>query len=177
MTRSDLPRLISESAAIDYILRHARSRDINEITATVTYDLDLVARLYEQAPFKKIFRAKDGEPVAFAMFTPLTPVALSASFIATDRWREVALDFMFWGLKFFKPAALGGGFKRLECRTIAGHADAIEMLTRLGFKHEAEIRDYGRNGEVFHQYAWCLSDDVHIPENAGAPEGPTHSAA
>lgn len=165
-------------AAISDIIRAARPGDVAEIRALVTPDQLLYSAPFwwQSAAFKQVFR--DGlVPVAFATFHPISPTTLQASLVATELWPRVTRKFFLWGLRFFKPHALKKGFKRVECRTLAGNDPAIDMLEALGFRCEATVADYGRNGEVFLQYAWRLSDHVRVlspqsPEDAGAAEAP-----
>jgi hypothetical protein len=170
-----MTRLGSDDA-LRYILANLRERDRAEIKATnvegIDYN-DAVPHFFSFAAFKTIAYDKQDNPAAFMMFHPMTPVTLAASMLATDKWLDVASPLMRWGLKFFKPQALEVGYRRCECRTLAGHHEAIWMLERLGFRQEAVIPDYGSNSETFLQFAWRASDHVHLfqsknAKNAGA---------
>jgi hypothetical protein len=149
--------------ALLYIIDNARPRDVVEMMATRTPTMPLprhtVGPLWEAAEYAQIFGAGD-EPICFVMFHALTTRALSASLISTPRFHEIARPLLSWGLKEFKPAALRKGYNRLECRTMSGHLEAIELLERLGFQREVVLRDYGAHGETFFQYAWRLPDNV-----------------
>jgi hypothetical protein len=162
-----------------YILDNLRERDRKEMAATGdVYRLGMIIRpLWDMAKFKSLFMDRRGNPAAFIMMHEVTPVSLSASLLATDRWLDVARPLTLWGLRFFKPQALEMGYRRCECRTLAGHVDAIWFLERMGFLWEARIEDFGRNGEVFEQYAWRLTHHVSVqcPKDAKGP-GPADHA-
>lgn len=147
-----------------YIIDNARPRDVVEMIALRTPTMPLprhvIGHLLDTARWARIFCTEAGEPVCFVMFHELTVKALSASLISTHKFSLIARELLRWGLKEFKPAALGSGYNRLECRTMSSHLEAIELLERLGFQREVVLRDYGANGETFLQYAWRLPDNV-----------------
>lgn len=132
-----------------------------------------VQEMWDHAAYRKVF-SHEARPVAFAMFTSISPTTLSASLIATDEFIMVWREFLSWGLKYFKPDALEAGYRRVECRTLARHREARSMLERLGFVMEAEIPDFGLGGETFFQYAWRLSD--HVPSLRPEDERPASPA-
>jgi len=157
---------------LQWVVRNARAWDVREIEALVSLEFlgDNITEMYQNATFGTLLHAQDGTPVAFAMFHEVAGTTLAASMIATDRWPEVSKRFFRWGLKFFKVTALEIGYRRVECRTIHGNAEAIKMLEALGFKREADVQSYGRGGEDFWQYAWRLSD--HVPLSPKTPKNP-----
>lgn len=160
---------------LSFIFNNLRAGDRREIAAlfdpTITLGtvVKVVAESWGNAQFKHMVHGRDGEPIAFICFNASTSGTLQVSMMATERWREASRPLIKWGLKFFKPIALHWGYRRVECRTIAGNSDAIRFLEGLGFRLECMVPDYGVNGEVFLQYAWRASDHVPVPEN---PEGP-----
>lgn len=165
--------------ALLYIIDNARPRDVVEMMATRTPTSPLprhiIGHLWDTAEYARIFGV-GGEPICFVMFHALTPKALSASLISTHRFQEIARPLLLWGLKEFKPAGLLNGYNRLECRTMSGHLEAIELLERLGFQREVVLRDYGAHGETFFQYAWRLSDHVlEFTKNAATAAGPSET--
>ena len=157
---------MTEQDAISFILSNCRARDRKEIAATMSQEtVELAVReMWPGREWGEIFYDALGLPACFIMFHAITPVALTASLIATDSWRDVAPRVIRWGLKLFKPQALEAGFLRVECRAMAGHTDAIWMLERLGFTLEAFVPDFGRDGQLFLQYAWRRRDHVHLSE-------------
>lgn len=160
---------LSPTEAAVYIVRNCRDRDRQEIECysdieTMTM---VAAAMYETANFSRIFYWRD-RPVAFVMMHAVTPSCLSASMLATDDWRRVAGAVMRWGLGNFRKNAIGQGFRRLECRAMSGHNDAVNFLLRMGFVLECQVRDFGRNGEIFLQFAWRLSDHVFVTKDPQA---------
>jgi RimJ/RimL family protein N-acetyltransferase len=106
-------------------------------------------------------------------FHTITPKALAVSMVATDDWAQVARAMVRWGLREARPQLLALGFSRAECRTMAGHADAIRVLERFGFVLECRLPGFGASGVAFLQYAWRLNDHVSFQ----VTESPTTAAA
>ena len=48
------------------------------------------------------------------------------------------------------------GVRRVEVRTLKGHAAAQRWLKRLGCEPECELYDFGRDGETFELWSWSL---------------------
>jgi hypothetical protein len=112
-------------------------------------------------------------PVAIVAFHQLTPKTLVVSLMATEDWPRVARAVLRWGVREAKAELIARGFERAECRTMEGHADAIELLERLGFVRECRLPRFGAQGASFLQYAWRLIDHVHVQ----SPEGAAATAA
>lgn len=151
------------------ILRRLRERDAKELEE---YGLDArvaAAALATPAVLARIF-AHETRPAAAVTFHRLTPRALVASMVATDDWPHVARSFVRWGIREARPMLLAQGYARAECRTMAGHTDAIRLLERLGFVLECRLPGFGAHGATFLQYAWRLNDRVshQSPEAAAA---------
>lgn len=99
-------------------------------------------------------------PAAVIAFHPITSTTLAVSMLATDDWRRVSLSAIRWASRFAIPSLLAAGYQRAECRTMAGHDDAIRLLDRFGFRAECTLPRYGRSGRDFIQYSWKASDHV-----------------
>jgi len=99
-------------------------------------------------------------PAAAVAFHPITARCVSASLLATDDWSKVARRVVRWGLRVAKPKLLSMGFTRAECRVMDGHADAIRLLSHLGFQRECVLPNYGASGVTFHQFAWRYENHV-----------------
>ena len=149
------------------ILLNVRERDRCEL---VEYGLDVEAAVETfalPAVAARLFKAC-GVPAAFVTFHRLTPRALVVSMMATYDWRQVAGQVVRWGWREARPSLIAQGYTRAECRTLEGHADAIELLERLGFVRECRLPGFGAHGASFLQYAWRLIDHVHVQ----IPQGP-----
>lgn len=107
----------------------------------------------------------DSGPAAFMAFHQVTPRALNVSMLATDDWPQVARQVVRWSIDV-RSRLLGKGFTRADCRTMAGHDDAIRMLEHFGFRRECTLRGYGASGVDFIQFAWSLGDQSDVPERA-----------
>lgn len=143
------------------ILARLRPRDAREL---IEYGLDpeaAAAGFLAPAVLVRLFAHED-LPVAIVAFHQLTPKTLVVSLMATDAWPRVARAVLSWGVREARPKLIARGFERAECRTMEGHAEAIELLERLGFVRECRLPRFGAQGASFLQYAWRLIDHVHV---------------
>jgi hypothetical protein len=150
------------------ILLNVRERDRREL---VEYGLDVetAAEAFAlPAVAARVFKAC-GVPAAIVTFHRLTPRALVVSMMATDDWRQVAGRVVRWGWREARPSLIAQGYTRAECRTLEGHAEAIELLERLGFVRECRLPGFGAQGASFLQYAWRLIDHVHVQVAQSSP--------
>lgn len=147
---------------LDVLASRVRERDRQELAEYGMRPADVAASITSQAPV--LFHLWTGQsgPAAFVAFHALTPVALSVSMLATEDWPHVARDVYRWGVIKAKRHLLSLGFVRAECRTMDGHEDAIRLLEHLGFKLECRVPGFGATGRDFLQYAWRLTDHVHL---------------
>ncbi len=136
-----------------YILSHLRVRDAEELRE---YGLDVQAAEGLAHVPHVLFRtwAASGNPAAACWFDALTPRALIVSLMATDDWPKVAGQVVRWGRRVAKPELLAMGYTRCECRTMAGHRDAVRLLEFMGFSLECRLPLYGATGKAFLQYSW-----------------------
>lgn len=118
----------------------------------------------------------DGAPVAVIAFHALTPRALSASMLAAPAWPRVRFEAWRWATREARPFLLQRGYRRAECRTMEGHAEAERFLLRLGFVRECRVSNYGASGVPFIQYAWRIEDHVSRP-NTQARAGAAGAAS
>ncbi|MEQ1866558.1 MAG: hypothetical protein ABL996_18120 [Micropepsaceae bacterium] len=154
------------------ILSRLRARDVEEMREQ-GFDADAVAAGFATpAVLARIF-AHGGRPVAVVTFHAITPKALAVSMVASDEWRSVARAMVRWGMREARPRLLALGFSRAECRTMAGHADAIRLLERFGFSLECRLPGFGASGVTFLQYAWRLNDHVSFQSTEGSPAAAT----
>jgi hypothetical protein len=156
--QQDLQRLLSA----------LRPRDRTELMEC-GFDYDSASEaLSVPAVLSRMFH-RDGGPVAVIAFHAMTPRALSVSMVATPAWPRVMREAWRWGTRVARPHLLQLGFRRAECRTMAGHAEAERFLQHLGFVRECLITSYGASGAAFIQYAWRIEDHVSRPyTQAGA---------
>ena len=143
------------------ILARLRDRDRDEMREQGLAVDAVAVGFATPAVLARIF-SHAGQPVAIVTFHAITPKALAVSMVATGDWRHVARDMVKWGARKARPALLAQGFSRAECRTMAGHDDAIKLLERFGFVLECRLPGFGASGVAFLQYAWRLNDYVHV---------------
>lgn len=129
----------------------------------------------------------DGQPAAAFGFQPITVPVWCAWAWGTRHLPRVmpAITRWCWGLE---DRILEYGVRRLEARSIAGHHAAHRWLEQLGCKRVCDLPDHGRNGELFHLYAWAIGDGrpsqrhlyrtIHnVYLSSQAPEDPGATAA
>lgn len=157
-----------DEKGVEYICRNLRSQDRIEMEALLRLGppalYPFAGEAFRFAAYKRLFRTKTRRPAAFFMAQPICSTALQVSMLATDDWPEVAAAFVRYGLRDFRPNALGAGYKRAECRVYAANGKAVRLLQRLGFAIEVRLSGYGVAGEEFLQMAWTLESyrDVHV---------------
>ena len=158
---------MSFSDDIRSVLSRLRARDVEEL-GEHGFDAEAAAAGFATpAVLARIF-AYRGRPEAVVTFHTITPKALAVSMVASDEWRRVARDMVRWGVREARPHLLSLGFSRAECRTMAGHDDAIRLLERFGFVLECRLPGFGASGVAFLQYAWRLNDHVLL-QNTQSP--------
>lgn len=156
------------------IMGRLRTRDAVEL-AELGIDVEAAALAFASPSVLARVFAHDTEPTAIVAFHRLTPKTVAASLMATHDWPHVARAVVRWGIREARPALLSAGYARAECRTQAGHADAIRLLERLGFVCECRVPNFGASGAAFLQYAWRLDDHVSV-QSAESPTAATPTA-
>lgn len=136
------------------IIENMREADRREIFATRWSDdpHDLVRDAMACYEFGWIAYLDD-RPVAAIGGVPIHPGVWSVWMFATDEFPKIKFSLTRFALRQMKPV-LQDVAHRVECRSIEGHEDAQNWLAFLGMKRESSIPKYGRNGELFHLYAW-----------------------
>lgn len=156
-------------ASLQHICRNLRERDRRELEATEPdFDPDrtahrLLAAWRAVGVFGQIV-SKD-EPIAVLVLLSLTPRAVSAGLLATDRWPDVVKPYSRHCARTLKPWLNRQGIRRVEARTWDQHKDARRWLSWLGAVEECRVPQWGANGETFIQYGW--TDDVHADVSTG----------
>lgn len=99
----------------------------------------------------------DGQPAAVFGFQPYTvPVWLAWAWGTRHLPRAMpAITRWCWSQE---QRLLDAGVMRLEARSIEGHHQAHRWLEALGCKRVCDLPDHGRNGELFHLYAWTIGE-------------------
>ena len=156
------------------VCNRLRARDRAELACYGNSPADAVEAFLLPAILARAFHDTQG-PQALLAFHALTPATLAVSLMATDRWPGVARQLFRWGHVSARPFLLARGFRRAECRTLEGHADAIRFLERLGFVRECHVPLFGADGATFIQYAWRLND--HVPFQIAQDAAAATSAA
>ena len=108
--------------------------------------------------------ADDLVPVAIIITRLDRPRVMSVGMFATDRWPRVAFATSRWALGTLRPVLFSSGVHRLEAASIEGNTAAHRWLEFLGFRREAVMPKFGRNGETFYLYG--MTDDVLSPCHA-----------
>jgi hypothetical protein len=161
---------------INHLLSRLRPRDRTELIEC-GFDHASACEVFAMpAVLARVFH-HGGAPAAIIAFHALTPRALNVSLLASPDWPKVARAAWRWGTREARPHLLHIGFRRAECRTMEGHADAVRFLERLGFRRECLIRNFGASGAAFIQYAWRSEDHVSRPYTQGAAGAATARAA
>jgi hypothetical protein len=146
-----------------YIAMNLREWDAREIYATRWVDDPLLLvddSLSAAAQPGSIAHVVGLEkPIAAIGMRPISPGVYGAWCYGTNEFVRIGKSLTKLVVQSMIPALLAAGGHRAECRSIDGHEDAHRWLEYLGFIREgAPQRDFGRNRETFHLYAWRLSD-------------------
>lgn len=174
-----------------YIGANLREEDRREIMCQLPDDVSgaaMAASVFAGAPepWTRI-ASLDGQPVAAFGFMPFTvPVWLAWAW-GTKLLPRVAPAITRWCWEE-EQQLLELGVRRVEVRTIEGHHQAHRWLESLGCKRVCDLPDHGRNGELFHLYAWTIGDGRpsqrhryrttnHVFQNASSPEGADATSA
>lgn len=90
-----------------------------------------------------------------------------------ESWTLASLDLPFLKVRlpliqemaaFHLEFALQHDIRRIQSLVEGDSKHAHTMARRLGYKHEARLEEFGRQGEVRHRYAWLLKDHIGEPE-------------
>lgn len=125
-------------------LNHAEDRE--------TLAIELAARYgrYENA----LVAHHNDEPVAVGAFVTGRPGVVTLMFFASDAWQPIAAR-LSQRLARMMEVMREEGTHRIEAVALASHAEARRWLEFFGLRPEGPpMRGYGKNGEIFQQYAW-----------------------
>lgn len=145
-------------AGVRQITANARGRDIEEISAVCgVWNAEgladeIVRGWTQRGAWGGVF-ATD-RPIAVLTALYETPVSVQVGLVATDKFKQIALQVTRHVRRRIEPALRASGVTRAECRCWSKHSDARRWLALCGAHEEAEIPDYGANGETFIQMAW-----------------------
>jgi len=144
---------------VTYIGANLRPEDRREllcqVPAGLTASSAMAIMLDGLAPEWTWVASLDGQPVAVFGFQPFTVPVWVAFALGTRRITRVipAITRWCWDQE---QRLIDAGVRRLEARSIAGHHSAHRWLERLGCQRVCDLPDSGRDGELFHLYAWHL---------------------
>lgn len=151
-----------ESDWVSHLVANLRERDREEVAEYWYSTGQIEASIRMPHVALRRFDLATGEPAAALWFDALTPKALIASMLATDAWPRVARAAYRYATREAPAMLTGLGYVRAECRTMAGHDDAIRFLERVGFTLDCRLPMYGAGGRSFAQYSWKLRDHVFL---------------
>lgn len=101
----------------------------------------------------------DGKPVMVFGFDPMTLAGnvLNAWAFGTAHSNKVIHQLTIWIKDNLLRDWIEQGVTRIEARSFIDHVDAHRWLKSTGAIEEGHLRDLGRNGEKFIQFAWHRS--------------------
>jgi hypothetical protein len=141
---------------IYHVAMAMRDADYQEFVALADCDdrdtlaRQLVARL---ANTDLVVAYHGNKPVAIGGAVCHRPNVATMMFYATDDFPKVGLGVTRFVKRQYIPALHEQGIHRLECVSHADHKWAHEWLVGLGFYIEASMAGFGKNGEMYHQFA------------------------
>lgn len=144
---------------VTYIGAHLRPEDYREMMCQVPEGLlgsTALAAMSEGLSPRWTWVARiAGQPAAIFGFHPITVPVWQAFALGTRQTHRVipAITRWCWDQE---QRLMDAGVRRLEVRTIEGHTGAHRWLEKLGCSRVCDLPDHGRNGELFHLYAWHL---------------------
>lgn len=149
--------------AVAYVAENMRMTDVAEFMAVSPYDdrNSLAGALVEKySTHPGVICASDElGPIAVGAMVETRPNVITLMFFATERFPDIAAPLTRFIRRRLFPRYRNVGVHRIECVSIAGYEAAHKWIKVLGLKEEAIMEGYGKNGEMFHQFAW-VKDDV-----------------
>jgi hypothetical protein len=146
--------------ALYHIASNLRARDREEIFATrYTDDPDDLAKdTFNSGDFQWIAYHRE-TPVASIGAVPVWPGVWSVWAYGTDDWPKVALTLSKHAVRFMRPGMINAGGRRAQCHALQKHTQARKWLERMGFRAEATLDNFGKNGQTFVLYSWTTQKD------------------
>jgi hypothetical protein len=147
---------IAQREPLNYIARHLRALDLQELAATSAYG-DPVPYLADRVLSNAVlaFTAHyDGLPVSAWGMVPMWPGVGTAFAFGTDDWGRALLAMTKHVRGFMMRFLLENGYHRIECRSLASRPDVGRWLALFDAEEEAVLRGSGARGEDFILYRW-----------------------
>lgn len=146
------------AADILHVARNMRERDRQEFAAVSPADTrddlaDLLLARYTGRPEVLAVRRND-VPIVIGGVFEFRPRSVQLMLFATDEFPKVT----FWLTRFVKQRLLAPmkarGIHRIEAVTSNAYPEMHRWLRSLGLKYEAPKINFGKNGELFVEFAW-----------------------
>lgn len=137
-----------------------RARDFQEFSAVAAADsrkalARLLALRYGSRPDVWCASGPAG-PTAIGGALELRPRVLTLLFFATDDFNQIGRAVTRFIVQRLFPPLIAAGVHRIECVSLDGYDEIHRWIEFLGLRREFEapMRNYGKRGEAFVQFAW-----------------------
>lgn len=159
----------AEAQAIRYVAENMRDRDFEELISLTSLSTrselaDLMVANHDGREGVFAAWADDGIPVAVGGAVEVRPSVLGLLFFCTDRARSELSGLTPAITKTLSARMQSGDIRRIECTTLGENKMIHTWLRRLGLRKEAELLEFGRDGQTYHMYARTRHAD---PTGAG----------
>lgn len=145
------------------VCSHLREDDRREIAATRgELDPDGVMRLIrdcEQLQDYLVIAYDDDEPIAMMGGAPIHAGVFSGWMFATDQFPVIGSQMTKWAKRYFFAGLREMGAHRVEAHSIEGHTKSHRWIEAIGARLEAEVPQFGMNGENFLRFAYLWPED------------------
>lgn len=102
---------------------------------------------------------KGEECIAIFCYVPLRKGVWSLGMFATDNFQKVGKFLTKRIIRDIIPALLRANAHRVEVQSISGYEEVHNWIKFFGFKEEAKMQSFGKNGEDFVQFSWVKGQD------------------
>lgn len=142
------------------IAMHMRERDYEECCALSYADnrKDLatdIAKSWSSCDTTLVCGTKEVGAIAAFTYMPMRNGVWSIGLIATDNFKLIHLSLTKLIIKSIIPALDNAGAHRVEAQSIAGYTTVHNWLKFLGLKEESVLKNFGKNGEDFLNFAYA----------------------
>jgi hypothetical protein len=146
-------------------MQHLRDLDRQECSATHFSDDPLVwaEMIYRAGKFQWV-AYHDGVPVAAIGAAPRWGHVWNAWCLGTDDFPRVAYSLSKHVKRVMLPAVIEAGMHRADTFALKDYDKACKWLEFLGAQREAELANWGKNGETFVSYVWLREPQLKTPE-------------